>query len=867
MATPPAPTAASVEAARIRASSSQMDNALEQLVRVGLAQRKSMDSELSALLISQRKLDEFIGKGQNDAFVKLADLNTEYGRAVAGGNVRPVDKLKYLVEVMRLQKDINVSLTKGNDERLKTIIAQAESDTGGKAKDPATNRRIWELFFQDASASAYNPTLVADVNELIKKTDVKDPLSFNIEGDTNVIQQYNDRIAAQQSLNNAAKVIETSFGPDALKNLDSVAGSGVISADVETKLRGIPDDEFNRLREVSKQIPGLTDLTARRTANDTRIEQLRKSLSGDLMGEIQTSYAKMTGGTDFAAKSRISAMARLVGRPKFQDWAASNGLKVGTTRPADRPGDKDLPGYDSATNTVYVPGPDDERAVRVAMRQSTLRPERQILPRRGLEPRKVLSVEVGEPSPDATKVNKDGKFRTLDGKYVTDAEIEAERAKYTSVAAAPTKDGVVLKMKDGSFKFQPSAEGSEPVDITADDPRVKAATFTDKVVAPPDDALGITEAAAPAPSATRTITGRETALLPSDPEGATVIETAEGRRIVIPKEQRVSVTEAPKVTPLEGETTYRGVRMPFAALRARMAGVKGEAAPTPTEAEVEALPEAGSVRAPAPVSAEVAGAPTIGSRVAPPLPTQPSVAVTPGEEAGKEVRDAAGAMTGATAPQPVGVANGGSKAAVPVMQTTPEENTRMAAIKARLEGRIREMRDARMQADKDVVSKAGIMPGQVPASDTMDKLKASGKLQNLPVTGATKSEVRLLPITSGQPVAQPVLLDQPSMLTPSSVGFAKSVVKGAGLLEGEAQMRQAEMTDEQRAEQRRQEEEDLKMLGVSSAKPSPSSAASQPSIDEARRKRIAQAAARKRAEDAARAGMEVPPPTMAPYAP
>ena len=42
--------------------------------------------------------------------------------------------------------------------------------------------------------------------------------------------------------------------------------------------------------------------------------------------------------------------------------------------------------------------------------------------------------------------------------------------------------------------------------------------------------------------------------------------------------------------------------------------------------------------------------------------------MTPSEEAGKEVREAAGAMTGATAPQPVGVANGGSKAAVPVMQ-------------------------------------------------------------------------------------------------------------------------------------------------------------------------------------------------------
>lgn len=671
MATPPAPTAASVQAAETRANSQQFVSALEAVTRMVIESNKIKAARRESLQRGVTKLDEFIGKGQNDAFVKLADLNTEYGRAVAGGNVRPVDKLKYLVEVMKLQKDINVSLTKGNDERLKTIIAQAEADTGGRVGDGGTNRRIWELFFQDASASAYNPTLVADVNELKKKTDA-DPLSFAIEGDQEVMRQYNDRIAAQQSLNNAAKVIETSFGPDAFKNLSSAAGSGVISADVETKLRGIPDDEFARLRGVAQRLPGLTDLTTRREAYDKEIANLNTELSGDLVMQAQTALKSFGVGETATKDSRINMKARIVALPKFQEWARSNGMQIGSARPANRPGDKELEGYDSATDTVYVPGPDDERAFVVYHRQISLKPERQILPRRGLEPRKVLSVEVGEPSPDMAKVNKDGKFRTLDGKYVTDAEIEAERAKYTSVAAAATKDGVVLKMKDGSFKFQPSAEGSEPIDITADDPRVKAATFTDKVVAPPDDALGITEAVAPAPSATRTITGRETALLPSDPEGATVIETAEGRRIVIPKEQRVSVTEAPKVTPLEGETTYRGVRMPFAALRARMAGVKGEAAPTPTEAEVEALPEAGGAPAPRVLETGVGlpqrQTPTRQQMLEQNIMPQPSVAVTPGEEAGKEVRDAAGAMTGATAPQPVGVANGGSKATVPVMQ-------------------------------------------------------------------------------------------------------------------------------------------------------------------------------------------------------
>jgi hypothetical protein len=690
MATPPAPTAASVEAARIRAAQGQFDNSLDAVVRLVVEGNKIKAARRESLQRGVTKLDEFIGKGQNDAFVKLADLNTTYGRALQQGSVQPIDKIKYLVQIMELQKDVNVSLNKGNEQRLATIIRQAETETGGRIKDPATNRRIFELYFDDASASAYNPTLTGDIDYLTKATDVENPLSFDIPGDTGVMQQYNDRLAAQQSLNNAAQVIVNSFGPNALKDLSSAAGSGQVSTDVQTKLNGIPNAEFDRLRTVAEKIPGLTDLTTRRKAYDKEIAKLNTEMSGDLVMQAQTALKSFGVGETATKDSRISAMARLVGRPKFQDWAASNGLKVGNTRPADRPGDKDLPGYDSATNTVYVPGPDDERAVRVAMRQSTLRPERQILPRRGLEARRVLSVQVGEPSPDAAKVNKDGKYRTLDGRYATDAEIEAARDKKTTAEVSAATGGKVFKMKDGSFAFISDAPDSELEPISADDTRVKTAQFSPAVVAPDNDTLGVTEAERPTPSATRTITGRETALLPSDPEGATVLETADGRRIVIPKEQAVDVSEVTKAAPLEGETTSRGIRMPFAALRARRAGV----GKTPTEAEVEALPEAGGVRAPAPVSAEVAGAPTIGSRVAPaaptPMPAPAPVAVkpeaaptpTPGQEVGKDVRDAMGAPTGATAPRPVGVADGGSKASVPAMPMSALDRIRAMRMEA-----------------------------------------------------------------------------------------------------------------------------------------------------------------------------------------
>jgi hypothetical protein len=692
MATPPAPTSASVEAARIRAAQGQFDNSLDAVVRLVIEGNKTKAARRESLQRGVTKIDEFIGKGQNDAFVKLADLNTTYGRALQAGNVQPIDKIKYLVQIMELQKDVNVSLNKGNEQRLKTIISQAETETGGRIKDPATNRRIFELYFQDASASAYNPTLTGDIDYLTKATDVEDPLSFGITGDVGVMQQYNDRLAAQQSLNNAAQVIVTSFGPDALKNLSSAAGSGQVSETVQNALNGIPNAEFDRLRTVAEKIPGLADLKTRRDAYDKEIAKLNTELSGDLVVQAQSAMSAFNLAGAEAKPAGINMKARIVALPKFQQWAASNGLKIGSSRPATMPGDKQLAGYDSATDTVYVPGPDDERAFRIYHRQISLRPERQILPRRGLEARRVLSVQVGEPSPDAAKVNKDGNYRTIDGKYATDAEVEAVRAKNTPVESATTKDGVILKMKDGSFQLQPLAEGAEPVALAAGDARLTGAAFKPSTLAITDEDLGISEAKRPAPSATRTITGRETALLPSDPEGATVLETADGRRIVIPKEQTVDVSEVAKAAPLEGETTRRGIRMPFAALRARRAGV----GKTPTEAEVETLPEAGapSLRVPETgVGLPKRGTPTrqemLGQNIVPmpapaPVATKPEAAATPtpGEEAGKVVRDAIGAPTGATAPRPVGIADGGSQASVPAMPMSALDRIRSMRFQA-----------------------------------------------------------------------------------------------------------------------------------------------------------------------------------------
>jgi hypothetical protein len=257
---------------------------------------------------------------------------------------------------------------------------------------------------------------------------------------------------------------------------------------------------------------------------------------------------------------------------------------VGYARKADQPGDQDLPGYDSATQTVYVPGLDDDRAFRAAARQASMGPRAQALPsfmqgvRGRLPERKNLTVEIeAEASPDLAKKNADGKFRTVDGQYATDAEIQAARDANTVTATARVGDKGIVLMKDNSKRLMNADGTTTPIDPND-------ATYANVVFSrletpqvPSDAALRIAEAAAPPPAKTRTIVGRETALLPSDPQGATVIETTAGRRIVIPKEKVVASRDYKEgdVTsgtgaPLEGETGARGIRAPFAAARARM---------------------------------------------------------------------------------------------------------------------------------------------------------------------------------------------------------------------------------------------------------------------------------------------------------
>lgn len=716
-----APDTAPTQTDVLKMSDARYRSVVDNSVEIWKAQLASFGKEYAANETTRRALQKALGENVNNAFVKLVDVNNRYGGLVARGSVSGQDKIKYLIDILELQNSVNKGGLKPNPQRIDTVLRESGASEPSQAKDREVANRIWRNYIDRVGSAAYDPTLTADFERLIELTGFSADAVAALDGGAQLLEQVDLRRQAATSLNNAADVIIGAFGADALQNLQSSAGSDAGIAAVSSQLASIPDEVYEKVRVQANKLPSLEKMRGQLEVVDARQKVLQERLDADpsteitaIMSGLQTASARADAGL-----KQVSFKTRLASLPKFQEWAKSNGFSVGYARKADQPGDKDLASYDSSTDMVYVPGLDDERAFRAAGRQAAMGPRAQAFPSFGqairgrLPERRSLTIEVEDvpASPDFAKKNTDGKFRTVDGKYATDAEIQAVRDSRTVVGATKTTAGTpAFKMKDGSIVLQDA--GMDPLIVSADDARVKGLTFTATSMIPSDADLRLAEAPAPPAAKTRTVIGRETALLPSDPLGATVIETTDGRRVVIPKEKVVS-TRAFKEgdvageitgTPLDGEKGPRGIRAPFAAIRAGLGGlftpeVQGsdimDVGRGQTPREIPVSPQAATIRARVTPAGEIGPvrlptrkeAPPFGfdtpvaATAAAPAPTAPipapaaaapapapAATPTPDQGAGSAVRAGApSAQTGGTAPQPPAGTTNGTPAKAPVM--------------------------------------------------------------------------------------------------------------------------------------------------------------------------------------------------------
>ncbi len=207
-----APSTAPTQADLTKQFSDQYIAMLNIAVKLYAEQRDPLEKELMTLLTSQRTLDKAIGEGQNNAFVKLADVNNRYARIAAGGQVQPQDKLKYLIQVMELQAEIDKNGRKPNSGRVQRLLAQSNATDATMASDPTVSRRVWENYIAEVSEAPYDPTLLGDVQDLISKTKWDLNAVQSLPGGDAIVEQFVTRENAATSLwKKAARSTKTSW--------------------------------------------------------------------------------------------------------------------------------------------------------------------------------------------------------------------------------------------------------------------------------------------------------------------------------------------------------------------------------------------------------------------------------------------------------------------------------------------------------------------------------------------------------------------------------------------------------------------------------------------------------------------------------
>jgi hypothetical protein len=292
-----------------------------------------------------------------------------------------------------------------------------------------------------------------------------------------------------------------SLFPDVATNLGPAAQAQAVKTFIDSMPAGTLNEyaaKLGRLPNAGSLDQPIADKQAEAKVAKDKVDEF---LNSDPMAII----AGLRAGAG-EVKAKENERLRILSSEKFQRWAASNGLRVGSVRPATE-ADKDLPGYIPSKNVVYVAGAEDDRALGIATKQATMKPSQMLIPRRGLETRKYVEATVGgEPKAGLTNFVK----------YADD--------KQGRIVIRP--DGSAVR-DDGSSVDTPYLNTLEVRDIPADQ------------VAKVNEAMaGVVETT----GGGQRIRGVETALMWSDPPDAIMaVETPEGKRVIIRKQDEKNI--------------------------------------------------------------------------------------------------------------------------------------------------------------------------------------------------------------------------------------------------------------------------------------------------------------------------------------
>lgn len=479
-------------------------------------------------------LEQLRAKLNADAFTKALSTVGPLVQKIASGQGSNQDYLDFLAKMKELQLNATKAMNQ-NDESALTRWTQAATAVAQPGTAAHTREIAAQAIRQYKDRGEYDPMLSGTV-ATIRSMFPNGVPPADLASEWAIVEAK-----AQQRVDQLTDLgqFASSF-PDVATNLGPAAQAQA----VKTFIDSMPAGTLNEYAAKLGRLPTAGSLDQPIADKQAEAQVAKDKVDEFLKMDPMTIITQLRGGAG-EVKAKENERLRVLSSEKFQRWAASNGLRVGTVRPATE-ADKDNPGYIASRNVVYVAGPEDDRALGIATKQATMTPSQMLIPRRGLTTRKYVEATVGgEPRAGLTNF----------------------------VKYADDKQGRIVIRPDGSA-------------IRDDGSSVDAAYLNTLQVKdiPPDQVAKVNEAMAGVVETTgggQKVRGVETALMWSDPPDAVMaIETPEGKRVIIRKqdEKNINVLSG-------GEERKQGVvRSLLAKARERIA--------RPREKELRAADEA-----------------------------------------------------------------------------------------------------------------------------------------------------------------------------------------------------------------------------------------------------------------------------------
>lgn len=440
-------------------------------------------------------LEQLRAKLNADAFTKALSTVGPLVQKIASGQGSNQDYLDFLAKMKELQLNATKAMNQ-NDESALTRWTQAATAVAQPGTPAHTREIAAQAIRQYKDRGEYDPMLSGTV-ATIRSMFPNGVPPADLASEWSIVEAK-----AQQRVDQLTDLgqFASSF-PDVATNLGPAAQAQA----VKTFIDSMPAGTLNEYAAKIGRLPNAGSLDQPIADKQAEAQVAKDKVDEFLKMDPMTIITQLRGGAG-EVKAKENERLRVLSSEKFQRWAASNGLRVGTVRPATE-ADKGLPGYIASKNVVYVAGPEDDRALGIATKQATMKPSQMLIPRRGLETRKYVEATVGgEPKAGLTNF----------------------------VKYADDKQGRIVIRPDGS--------------AIRDDGSSVDATYLNTLQVkdiPPEQVAKVNEAMAGVVETTgggQKVRGVETALMWSDPPDAVMaIETPEGKRVIIRKQDEKNI--------------------------------------------------------------------------------------------------------------------------------------------------------------------------------------------------------------------------------------------------------------------------------------------------------------------------------------